>query len=215
MGVKTPPETGHDQYFPPQARTASDEDIARKLQALFNDLEDHQISTDKALATRLQGEEDEQRGVIRMPPVRCVQAVTATRTGGDLGKVHSICAHIEATHLPANNETYPAPLMSTRTGEASRIHDPASTPTPAPRLRPLVKQNTVPIGSTDAGQHFIPSGRSFDTVRQAQPAGPRPTPVQANQGKADIDLLRRELRPVKTGDRVSSLVQNYEVKAVS
>lgn len=214
MGIRTPPEQPMGDYFLSANSTDADEDIARKLQAMFNDLEDHQILSDERFAGQLQLEEDTNGEVAHFVSQGQSKKATVNPPAAGVSHVHSIRAKIESANSPTQLSARVAPLQASTTG-VRVFGRTASNPSPTAvvPLGPL-KRNTVPIGSTEAGQHFIPSGRSFDTVRQAAPAVSAALPVQANQGQADIEMLRKELRPVKTGDRVSDLVQSYESRKV-
>ena len=207
--------------------TSRDHEMALRFQAVLDHMEGLHVKYD-ADKERVEAFKDANEIIYRLPgdPPR---RHDFTPVDGDM------LGHCKTTHAQAASTTPPstpfkrkliAPFASlVRTSHIDpAIEQPTQTlPSPSPlygRTQPLIKHNTVPIGSTEVGQVFIPSGRSFETARypprhSTADGNSRSSVTSPNEEHPDIQMLRKALKPVLTGDRVKKVVEGYESRNVS
>jgi hypothetical protein len=159
-------------------------------EAIYEELEKLQIKYDRDLAREIQKEE----GVIRHVSTKRNPALVANVPDTGMGRAKSITARIEGAF----------PLLGTDSRRAGKDGQNAARE----------RHRTLPIGSTESGQTFIPSGRSFEPVRQRPVQGPRSPVERSNAESLDIQELRHELRPTRTGDKVRHAVEQFESRSV-
>ena len=217
-----------------QTHDALDRAIAQSLHDQFSEesyideLKKVQIMHDREMARRMEKDD----GVIQHVSKRH----SRIEHDNELAHVKSVKTHIQSTGYDEKGKathSEPTLLIHTPTTGDPAWH--AQSRLPRLSIPGQGQHNTVPIGSTEPGQTFVPSGRSFD-VRSVQKSphslspleqvytGPRaiesigtgPRAIeQVNSGQPDIEHLRLDLRPMRTGDKVKNVVDRFEVKNVS